>query len=169
MSRPKPPVERVGQQFRINLDVEERDLIQRLVGELRQLLDTPVGADNKPDDERLRRLFPAAYHQAGDRELDDEYARLMHDELQASWQLGLDVVDEFIGDTSKAARKLTEEQVLAFVQALNGIRLVLGTILDVSEEHDFGDVPDNDPLVGEYQLYDFLSWVLDWSVRALQS
>jgi hypothetical protein len=169
MSRPKPPIERTGQQFRINLDIEERDLIKRLMNELRQLLSSPVDATNRPADDRLRRLFPAAYHQSTDREMDEEYARLMYDELQASWLRGLDVVDGFISDTSKSARKLSEEQVLAFVQALNGIRLVLGTILDVSEDHDFGDVPDSDPLVGEYQLYDFLSWVLDWSVRALQS
>ena len=167
---PKPPVERVGRQFRINLDIEERDLIQRLLDELRQLLNEPVSSTpGGTGDDRLRRLFPTAYHQAGDRELDDEFQRLMHEELQTSWLMGLDVVDGFLTDTSKSARKLSEQQMLAFVQALNGVRLVLGTILDVSEDHDFGDVDDNHPMVGEFQLYDFLSWVLDWSVRALQS
>src|SRR5262249_52317849 len=123
---------------------------------------------NRPADERLRRLFPVAYHQADDQELDDEYARLMYDELQASWLMGLDVVEKFITDTSKAARKPSEEQLLAFVQVLNGIRLVPGLIRGVTEDHDSCDVPDRDPLVGEYQLYDCLSWVLDWSIRALQ-
>src|SRR5262245_54511102 len=108
----KPPIERSGRQYRINLDVEERDLIQRLMNELRQLLSVPVDGHNRPADERLRRLFPVAYHQAGDQELDDEYARLMYDELQASWLMGLDVVEKFITDTSKAARKLSEEQLL---------------------------------------------------------
>ena len=167
---PKPPIERIGRQFRINLDVEERDLIERLLNELRQLLNEPVSsATGVSGDDRLRRLFPAAYHQESDRELDEEYRRLMHDELQTSWLMGVDVVDGFISDSSKAGRKLSEEQVLAFVQALNGIRLVLGTILDVSEDHDFGDVEESHPMVGEFQLYDFLSWVLDWAVRALQS
>jgi hypothetical protein len=48
------------------------------------------------------------------------------------------------------------------------VRLVLGTMLDITEDHDIGAVDENDPLVGEYNLYDFLSWILDWAVRAVQ-
>ena len=161
--KPKPPVERVGRdKFCINLDLEEVDLIHRLMTELRQLLNEPPA-----DDGRLRRLFPVAYHDPGDRELDEEYQRLMHDELLQSRLKGLDLVDDFMAGGLRHQR-LTESDLLAFVQALNSLRLVLGTILDVSEDHDFGEVADDHPLVGEYQLYDFLSWVLDWSVRALQ-
>jgi len=161
--KPKPPVDRVGHdKYSINLDLEEVDLIHRLMGELRQLLNEP-----QDDDNRLRRLFPAAYHQPGDRELDEEYQRLMHEDLLESRLKGLDLVDEFMAGGLHHQR-LTQAELLAFVQALNSVRLVLGTILDVSEDHDFGEVPDDHPLVGEYQLYDFLSWVLDWSVRALQ-
>ena len=57
---------------------------------------------------------------------------------------------------------------MAFLQALNGVRLVLGTMLDITEDHDIGAVDENDPLVNEYNLYDFLSWILDWAVRAVQ-
>ena len=76
--KPKPPVERTGNGFRINLQAEERDLIQRLMAELRSLL------TGSTDDDRLRRIFPTAYHQEGDREMDQEYQRLMREDLVAS-------------------------------------------------------------------------------------
>ena len=164
MAKPRPPIERLGASFRINLDEEERELIGRLMGELRELLAEPSG------DDRLRRLFPAAYHAEADRAKDEEYQRLMRDELLASRLTGLDTVEAFFDTTDPDwDESLTEGQMTAFVQALNGVRLVLGTILDISEEHDVDDMDDDHPLVGEFQLYNFLSWVLDWSIRALQA
>lgn len=132
------------------------------MAELRTLLLGPN------DDDRMRRLFPTAYHQQGDREMDDEYQRLMREDLVASRLVGLGVIDECLG-AGKNSVALTEAQLLAFVQALNGVRLVLGTMLDVSEEHDLDEIDDDHPLVGEYHLYAFLSWVLDWCIRALQT
>ena len=132
------------------------------MAELRTLLLGPN------DDDRMRRLFPTAYHQQGDREMDDEYQRLMREDLVASRLVGLGVIDECLG-AGKNRVALTEAQLLAFVQALNGVRLVLGTMLDVSEEHDLDEIDDDHPLVGEYHLYAFLSWVLDWCIRALQT
>ena len=161
--KPKPPVERTASGFRINLQAEERDLIHRLMNELRTLLLGPS------DDDRLRRLFPTAYHQEGDREMDEEYQRLMREELVASRLTGLAMVDECLAAAGKNSAPLSEAQLLAFVQALNGVRLVLGTMLDVDEDHDLDEITDDHPLVGEYHLYAFLSWVLDWCVRALQS
>ncbi|MEO7397176.1 MAG: DUF2017 family protein [Ilumatobacteraceae bacterium] len=178
---PKPPIQRTRTGFRVNLDIEERQLIHRLLAELRALMDGSRAARadhnelNDPvdvhpgEDERLRRLFPSAYHQAQDREMDDEFRRLMHDDLITSRLAGLDLVGNALAPDDLRSPELSETQLTAFLQALNGVRLVLGTILDVSEDHDAGDVRDDHPLVGEYHLYDFLSWVLDSSVRALQS
>ena len=161
--KPKPLVERTGNGFRINLQAEERDLIQRLMAELRALL------TGSTDDDRLRRLFPTAYHQEGDREMDQEFQRLMREDLVASRVMGIDLVDECLDSAGRNSAQLSEGEMMAFVQALNGVRLVLGTMLDVDEEHDLDEVADDHPLVGEYHLYAFLSWVLDWSVRALQN
>jgi hypothetical protein len=55
---------------------------------------------------------------------------------------------------------------LAFMQAVNGVRLVLGTLLDVTEDDDDVERDDLDA-APEYHLYGYLSWVLDASVRAL--
>lgn len=153
----RPPVERVKHGFRINLDTEERDLLVRLIGELRGLL---VGPDDHP---ALVRLFPTAYHQPEHAAKDEEFRRLMRDELVASRLAAIEQVEQAL--VSKPP--LAEQQVLALAQALNAVRLVLGTMLDVSEDHDPDDVADDDPMVGEYHLYGFLSWLLEWTVRSL--
>jgi hypothetical protein len=54
------------------------------------------------------------------------------------------------------------------MQGLNGLRLILGTVLDVTEDHDIELVDDDDPKAGEHHLYVFLSWLLEWTVRAMQ-
>ena len=161
--RQRPPVERDGAQFRINLGHEERELIRRLMAEMRGLL-----TESNDDDGRMKRIFPAAYHQEVDRELNTEYQRLMREEILTSRLKGLDAVDSFMAQASGDRAMLTESQMMAFLQALNGVRLVLGTMLDITEDHDIAGVDENDPLVGEYNLYDFLSWILDWAVRAVQ-
>ena len=127
------------------------------------------GEPDDGEDLRLRRLFPSAYNQPADHELDVEFRRLMRNDLITSRLAGLDLIADSLAPKDLAAPELTETQMMAFLQALNGVRLVLGTMLDVSEEHDIDDVSDNHPMVGEYHLYDFLSWVLDSSVRAVQS
>jgi len=154
---PKPPVERVRSGFRFNFEEEERDLLHGLFEQLRALL---LGS---ADDPALKRIFPAAYHQTEHQELDAEYQRLMREELVASRLTGLATVEEALSTEPP----LTEEQVMAFMQAVNGLRLVLGTVLDVSEDLDLDEVDDDDPHVGEYHLYNFLSWLLEWTVRAL--
>ena len=157
--RSKPPVERVRNGFRINLQAEERDLLVRLLGELRGML---VGPNDAP---ALHRLFPAAYHLPENAEHDAEYQRLMREELVASRLAGIEIVLEAL----VAPPPLTEEQMQAMLQALNGIRLVLGTVLDVSEELELDDLPDDHPQLGEYHLYGYLSWLLEWTVRAISS
>ena len=115
------------------------------------------------DDPRLVRMFPPAYHLADDAEADAEYQRLMREELVASRLSGISTVNAAL----QSPEPVDEESMVAFVQAINGLRLVLGTMLDVSEDLDPDDIDDDDPLAGEHHLYNFLSWLLDWAVRAL--
>ncbi|MEO6126006.1 MAG: DUF2017 family protein [Ilumatobacteraceae bacterium] len=172
---PLPPVQRTATGFRMNLDTEERELIHRLLGELRSLLTESESVESGeptvdgPVDDRMKRLFPTAYHQRRDQEMDDEFRRLMRDDLVASRLAGLDLLADVLAPHDDEPPHLTEAQLMAFLQAVNGVRLVLGTMLDVSEEHEIDDIDDDHPMVGEYHLYDFLSWVLDASVRAAMS
>jgi hypothetical protein len=152
-----PPIERVRDGFVFNIGDDEKQLVTRLLTELGQLL---MGESGDP---RLVRIFPPAYHLADDAEADAEYQRLMREDLVASRLSGITTVNAAL----EAPEPVGEEAMIAFVQAINGLRLVLGTMLDVVEDHDPDDVDDDDPLVGEHHLYNFLSWLLDWAVRAL--
>jgi Domain of unknown function (DUF2017) len=152
-----PPIERVRDGFVFHIGEDERQLVIRLLTELSQLL---MGESGDP---RLIRIFPPAYHLADDAEADAEYQRLMREDLVASRLAGIATVNVSL----QAAGPVDEEAMIAFVQAINGLRLVLGTMLDVVEDHDPDDIDDDDPLVGEHHLYNFLSWLLDWAVRAL--
>ena len=152
-----PPIERVRHGFVFNIGNDERQLVARLLTELSQLLMSGSG------DPRLIRIFPPAYHLADDAEADAEYQRLMREELVASRLSGITTVNAALQESGPVG----EEAMIAFIQAINGLRLVLGTMLDVVEDDDPDDVDDDDPLVGERHLYNFLSWLLDWAVRAL--
>jgi Domain of unknown function (DUF2017) len=152
------PVTRSGTGYVLHLGREERALVLRLLDELRSLLTEPG------DPDLVRRLFPVVHPDDAEREA--EYQRLMRDELVASRLAGIETVSAVLG---RSGRKVTldEGQMIAFMQAVNGVRLVLGTVLDVTEDDDLeeDDAEANDS--PEYHLYGYLSWVLDASVRAL--
>jgi hypothetical protein len=155
----RPVFERTAKGVVVNLDQEEIDLIVRLVAELRALL----LADDPRTAHLTRRLFPPAYHLADDAEADAEYQRLMRDDLVASRLTAMQHVD----DTLTAGQPLSEEAMLGLLQSLNLVRLVLGTLLDVSEDQGPDEISDDDPMVGEHHLYHFLSYLLDSAVDAL--
>ncbi len=150
-----PPVEAVADGWRITLDVEERDLLLRLMGELEALL------TDSDENALLSRLFPVAY--PDDDEKEAEYQRLMRDELVTSRLSSIESVRETLD--AQRTEPLSEPETIAFMQSINAIRLVLGTMLGITDdesadEADAGDAP-------EQQLYDFLSWLLEWTVRSL--
>jgi len=146
-----------GGGFSLRLSPEERALVARLLDELAALLTQPV------DPSMTERLFPVVHPNHPDQE--EEYQRLMRDELVASRLAGIATVKDVLAGQGNG-KKVTfdEDQLVAFMQALNGVRLVLGTILDITDDDE--DQPQN-ALVPEYQLYAYLSWVLDSAVHAL--
>ena len=64
------------------------------------------------------------------------------------------------------ATELDAEQLAAWMGAVNDLRLVLGTKLDVSEDPMF-EIPDDDPDVQAYAIYTYCSWLLEQIVEAL--
>lgn len=151
----KPPIEAVRDGWRINLDAEERELLVRLMGELRDLL---TGDQNH---DLLGRLYPVAYPE--DEEKEAEYQRLMREELVASRLGAIEAVNAALDPERTGS--LTEGDTVAFMQSINAIRLVLGTMLGITDDDaaDDADAVDSP----EHQLYAFLSWLLEWTVRAL--
>jgi hypothetical protein len=51
--------------------------------------------------------------------------------------------------------------------AINDLRLVLGTRLDVSEDMDLDALADDDPLTPAFALYGYLGWLQEQIVAAL--
>lgn len=151
-----PPVQRVHGGFVVNLEQAERELLGRLLRDLVQLLVGPA------DEPMLRRLFPPAYHLAEDGDADEEYQRLMREELVASRLAAATALSTALAQPTV----LDEAGLVGLMQALNGLRLVLGTLLDVDEDHDLEDVAADDPMVGEHHLYGYLSYLLDAAVNA---
>lgn len=157
----KDPVRRAEGGYRMEVDAAHRRVLADLLGQLR---DSIV---DSTDDERFRRLFPVAYHQ--DPEHDVEYQRLMHGELLASR------LDTVTGAVTILERDGADEYVVlngdeldVLMRSLNDLRLVIGTLLDVQEEdHDDPPGPD-DPAFAHFQLYGYLGWLLEWVVQALQ-
>ena len=158
--KPRPLFESTAAGFLINLPPDERDLVTRLMGELRQLL----LADDPRAEPLLRRLFPPAYHLADDAEADAEYQRLMREDLVASRLAAIEDASRLLN----AGAPLNDGEMQGLLQSLNAVRLVLGTLLDVGEAHDPGELQDDDPMIGEHHLYQFLSMLLDRAVDALR-
>ncbi|MEL6890056.1 MAG: DUF2017 family protein [Actinomycetota bacterium] len=157
--------------WELDLPTEHREAVVHLFGELRQLI-----REGDPDRPPLIRLFPPTY--VDDAEKQAEYRRLMHDDLIRSRIAQLDAAEALIGPDGPD--ELDEAGVVALLQSVNAVRVVLGTILDVTDDPD--DEELDDPGAGaesirdvddglddspEHQLYGFLSWLLEWTVRSL--
>jgi hypothetical protein len=127
---------------------EERALLAGLAGELRAQL------DGSTDDPSFRRLFPPAYEDEQD---ERAYRDLTGDELLDGRRRALDL----LAATARSDR-LSAEEADAWLRALNDLRLVLGTRLDVEE----GTLLHR-PQTPELAVYGYLSWVQEQLVAAL--
>jgi hypothetical protein len=159
MSRFRPPVRAKGDGFVVDLGADESALVRRLIGELRALLTDP-----DPDDgarSLLARLFPVAH--PDDDEMEAEYQRLMRDELVESKLSAFDIVDDALSGDGR----VDDSELLAVMQSINSIRLVLGTMLGVTDDPDADEVTPGLEDSAEYHLYSYMSWLLEWCVRAL--
>jgi len=160
MSLRRGPVRRSGNGFVVSLGDDETALVRRLIGELRSLLTDPDPSAEAV--ELTGRLFPVAY--PDDEVMEAEYQRLMRDELVQSKLAAFDLVDEVL---TGGRDRVDEGRMLAFMQSINSIRLVLGSMLEVSDDPDADEVANGLEDSPEYALYGYLSWLLEYSVQAL--
>jgi hypothetical protein len=138
--------------YEIRLPEPERALLRSLAPQMRELLSS--------DDPVLDRLFPVAYPQDEDRET--EYRLLVRDELRSSHEAALTALEEHAD-----AERLDDEQLNAWMRALNEVRLVLGTRLDVTEEGGERPTEPEDPRTAAFAVYDYLTWLQGTIVEAL--
>ncbi len=146
----RPPIWRAGPgRYIIAIGDQERAYLATLADELTELL-------ANPDNPGLHRSFPPAYQGIEHLEQADEYRRLMTDELVDKHRDALAT----LAATTQAA-ELDEEQMQAWMRALNQLRLTLGTRLDVSDDSEY----EHESLEG--RIYEFLTALQDDVVQAL--
>lgn len=143
--------------YALRLPEAERELLRRLPAQMRELL-----TEEEPDP-ATRRLFPPAYADPSHASHDAEYQRYMHDDLVQRRLAAAAVMEETLD-----AERLDEEQLTAWMSALNDLRLVLGTRLDVSEDGG-PDLDESDPRAPLVALYHYLGWLQEQVVEALSS
>lgn len=155
MLRRRPAVQRRADgTFTVQLAKPERALLKTLADQMSELL------TESPEDPSLRRLSPTAY--PTDPERDAEYQLIAGEELRTARQAALDVL------VATAERKtLDEDELVAWMQTVNGVRLVLGTRLDVSEDDDHTELDPASPDAAGYALYHYLGVLLHDIVSAL--
>lgn len=142
--------------FDLEVAEAEAAILAELCGELRLRL---VGGDAAQAPE-LRRLFPPAHPH--DPSLERAYQEMVGQGLVDGRVEALDVVTRTV-----RAPTLTRDELDAWLRALNAVRLVLGTALDVSEDRGAEGLDDSDPAFLDQLLYDDLSAVVALIVHLL--
>ena len=141
--------ERDGDRTAIRLGDDERSMLVDLAGQFRAV----VVDDADPN---LRRLYPTAY--PDDPERDADYSGLVHDDLVRTRIAAADTVM-----TTAGAVSLDAVQLAAWMQVLNGLRLLLGTRLNLSEADEFDPDADDAPTRA---LLSWLGFLLEEAVVA---
>ena len=137
----------------LRLSRDERALLLGLAAELRSLL------ERESSDPSLRRLFPPAY----DADQDERaYRELMGGELLGGRREALELLARTAGQD-----RLSADEADAWLRALNDLRLVLGTRLDVQEDTFLDELSPNDPRAAELAVYGYLSWLQERLIEAL--
>jgi hypothetical protein len=175
-------VKRRGGKVVVTLDAAERSVLASLLGAVRALLgaddDAPAGDPDPlaalvgmsgepvetPEDPILLRLLPDAY---GDAEQSAEFRRLTDADLRARKTEAIDRVLDNVASAERLELDL-DEGVGMWLQALNDVRLVLGTRLDVTEDwpDSLDKLPADDPRAALYDFYGWLSALQDRLVVA---
>jgi hypothetical protein len=138
--------------FQLRLPPEERALLRTLPEQLRDLLSS--------DDPALERLFPPAY--PDDPLRNEEYAQMVRGDLLAGRLAAVEVMEATID-----AERLDEEQLSAWLSAVNDLRLVLGSRLEITEDLYDEGLPDGDPRAPAFAVYLYLGLLEEQAVEAL--
>ncbi len=169
----------------VALDAHEIAVVRHAFGELVELLDsradsapTPIeivpgvldpfaesGTRERPDDPALARLLPDAYGD-DDPGATGEFRRYTEADLIAYKRGNADTLLGTLGDGSAPVR-LVNDQVRAWLYAVNDLRLTLGTRLEIDEGYveRMAALEPDDPQLPAFYLYEWLTALQDGLVR----
>jgi hypothetical protein len=164
----------------LRVDVVEKGLLTTLLEQLMEFVSPEVAEDEdplvqivgldpdaeRPADPALARLFPDAY-------LDDvdaaaEFRRFTERSLREAKIAHATTALETLRRSGEKVT-LSGEEALAWLGALNDVRLALGTRLGISEEGmaELAELPDDDPRAATFHVYDWLTYLQETLVRAV--
>ncbi|HUC36298.1 MAG TPA: DUF2017 family protein [Acidimicrobiales bacterium] len=126
--------------FKTGLGPSERELLKALPGQAQGLLEVR--------DPSAARVFPVAYPE--DPKAESDYREMTGEHLLRRHQHALDTLAATVDEPS-----IDEEEINLWLDALEVLRLVLGTQLDVTE--DVIVVEDSDPRAPQVAVYRYLS------------
>jgi hypothetical protein len=113
----------------------------------------------------VARTAPRAYD---DPELEDEYARLMRPEVEASRDADIEAMGESLR-TQRDRCDLDDSQALSWTRALNHLRLAAGGLLGI-EQDGWDDAADQSVLQSnEFTMLLALGWMQERIVQALDA
>jgi hypothetical protein len=141
--------------FVLGIPPAEREMLGMLPEMLRALL-----SSNDANDPALRRLFPSAF--PDDEKASAEFDAVVRDDLLEQRMAAIETMERTLD-----AEHLTEDELIAWLAAVNDLRLVLGVRLDVSEDSTVSDFSGDPETERAYALYVFLSYLEEDVVRAL--
>ncbi|HEX6231428.1 MAG TPA: DUF2017 family protein [Actinomycetota bacterium] len=132
--------------FELRIPPGERDVLRALPAQLRSLLTE----EHPSPDPAMQRLFPPAY--LDDLEAAREFAGVVRDDLVAERLRAIETMERTID-----ARRLSEDELGAWLATINDLRLVLGVRLGVSEESGPEDFEGDHASEQAFALYAYLS------------
>jgi len=142
--------------FRLTIPPAERELLRTLPARLREVLEE----GDPSSDPALRRLFPSAY--LDDPDAAAEFDEVVRGDLVAERRRALETMERTID-----ARRIGEEELQAWLAAINDLRLVLGVRLNLTEGSGPDDFEGDEAGARAYALYAYLSFLEEDVVTAL--
>lgn len=135
----------------MTVPVQERQLLEQLIPQMRELIEQ--------GDSLTWRLFPNPYPDHD--KAADQYRELIGEELTRKHIAALNTVEATLD-----AKRLDEDQMVLWMQAVNELRLVIGTRLEVTEESELVDfVGDTERSL--FATYNYLGYMLENIVVAI--
>lgn len=122
-----------------------------------------------PDDPAMRRLLPDAY---GDPAAAGEFRRLMESDLRRQKIDALETVVQAIGTPVEAGRVITlhGDETETWLQAINDMRLFLGSRLEITEDDQYDEIEtldEDDPRLPQLYAYSWLGFLQESLLQAI--
>jgi hypothetical protein len=165
----------IGGKLTLKLDQAELGVLSQLFEQMAELLDDPDSQTNSDplaqllnmsgstqisDDPALARLFPDGY--SDDEHASADFRRFTEQDLRAQKVSALTTVRATLADWSGKAN-IGSSQAQDWLKALNDLRLVLGTRLEITEETET-DFEADEPGI---HLYNYLTYLQGTLIDAL--